>query len=187
MFGIPIYFQVTEDASVASAGSRLIPAIVGNALGGLLAGFIIRRSVNLKFHLVAELIKFRNGRYKYLSIVGPICSLLGFLLLILQWNGRTNLLELMYTLPGGIGNGMAQSTTFVQLAAGVEPSEIAVAGSSLYLCQNLGMISGFSVVSFVLQSTLKSGLAKSLHGIPNSREVSILLEIVRFIVIIAYY
>jgi formate/nitrite transporter FocA (FNT family) len=43
MFGIPIYFQVTQDASVASAGSRLIPAIIGNAVGGLLAGFTIKR------------------------------------------------------------------------------------------------------------------------------------------------
>jgi hypothetical protein len=94
------------------------------------------------------------------------------MLLVLRWNGSTSFWELMYTIPGGIGNGVAQSTTFVQLAAGVKSSEMATAATSLYLSQNLGMISGFSVVTFVLQSSLRSGLAKSLHDIPHSHEVS---------------
>lgn len=43
MFGIPIYFQVTENATVAAAGARLVPAVIGNAVGGLLVGFVIQR------------------------------------------------------------------------------------------------------------------------------------------------
>ena len=43
MFSVPIYFQITDNASVAAAGSRLVPAVVGNAVGGLLVGFIVQR------------------------------------------------------------------------------------------------------------------------------------------------
>ena len=94
------------------------------------------------------------------------------MLLILRWHGKTNLAELMYIIPGGFGTGITQSTTFVQLTAGVKSSEMAMAGTSLYLSQSLGMVSGLSVTASVLQSTLRSGLAKSLHEVPHRHEVS---------------
>jgi Na+/glutamate symporter len=78
----------------------------------------------------------------------------------------------MYIIPGGFGTGITQSTTFVQLTAGVKSSEMAMAAASLYLSQNLGMVSGLSVTTSVLQSTLRSGLAKSLHEVPHRHEVS---------------
>jgi hypothetical protein len=77
----------------------------------------------------------------------------------------------MYIIPGGFGTGITQSTTFVQLTAGVKSSEMAMAFTSLYLSQNLGMVSGLSVTTSVLQSTLRSGLAKSLHEVPHRHEV----------------
>lgn len=43
MFSIPLYFQVTLGASNAEAGSHLVPAIVGNTVGGLAAGLIIKK------------------------------------------------------------------------------------------------------------------------------------------------
>ena len=42
MFSIPLYFQITANASVTAAGARLVPAVVGNAVGGLLAGYAIQ-------------------------------------------------------------------------------------------------------------------------------------------------
>lgn len=39
----PMYFQVTLKATSAEAGLYLIPAVVGNTVGGLLSGFIISR------------------------------------------------------------------------------------------------------------------------------------------------
>ena len=42
-YTVPLYFQVTIGASRTNAGSRLIPAVVGNGLGGLLAGFAIKK------------------------------------------------------------------------------------------------------------------------------------------------
>lgn len=43
MFTVPLYFQVTANASATNAGAHLVPAVVGNAIGGLLSGIIIKR------------------------------------------------------------------------------------------------------------------------------------------------
>jgi len=43
MFIIPIYFQVTNNASTGEAGAYLIPSVVGNTVGGLLTGAWIKR------------------------------------------------------------------------------------------------------------------------------------------------
>lgn len=42
MFTVPLYFQVTQRLSSTSAGARLLPAVIGNACGGIVAGSIIR-------------------------------------------------------------------------------------------------------------------------------------------------
>jgi formate/nitrite transporter FocA (FNT family) len=43
MMLVPIYFQVSAHASLTNAGAHLIPSVIGNATGGLLAGYIIKR------------------------------------------------------------------------------------------------------------------------------------------------
>jgi hypothetical protein len=80
----------------------------------------------------------------------------------------------MYIIPGGFGTAVSQSTTFIQLTAGVEVSDIAVAGTSLYLSQNIGMVAGLSVMTTVLQGTLRPALAQGLCGVPHKRKVTLL-------------
>lgn len=46
MFTVPLYFQVTDRASASNAGAHLFPAVFGNAMGGLICGYIIRRSMH---------------------------------------------------------------------------------------------------------------------------------------------
>ena len=43
MFAVPLYFQITARASNTVAGAHLAPAVVGNAVGGILSGIIIKR------------------------------------------------------------------------------------------------------------------------------------------------
>lgn len=43
MFCVPLYFQVTERSSNTVAGAHLTPAVVGNALGTILSGALIKR------------------------------------------------------------------------------------------------------------------------------------------------
>jgi len=45
MFSVPLYFQVTEGVSNTKAGSHLVPAVLGNTIGGLFTGFLIREHV----------------------------------------------------------------------------------------------------------------------------------------------
>jgi hypothetical protein len=43
MMIVPIFYRIVNGASNSSAGAHLLPTIVGNALGALLCGIIIRR------------------------------------------------------------------------------------------------------------------------------------------------
>lgn len=43
MMTVPLYFQVTQRTSSSAAGSHLLPAVIGNAVGGIIAGNLIRR------------------------------------------------------------------------------------------------------------------------------------------------
>lgn len=43
LFAVPMYFQITENASNSSAGLHLIPAVLGNTIGGLIAGYLISK------------------------------------------------------------------------------------------------------------------------------------------------
>jgi hypothetical protein len=42
MYTVPIYFQVTQNASSAVAGAHLFSAVAGVATAGLLGGFLIK-------------------------------------------------------------------------------------------------------------------------------------------------
>lgn len=52
MYTVPLYFQVTQDASTAVAGAHLFPAVTGVAVAGLLSGYLIK-----KFPILSSLYK----------------------------------------------------------------------------------------------------------------------------------
>jgi formate/nitrite transporter FocA (FNT family) len=54
MFSVPLYFQVTQRTSNTVSGAHLVPAVVGNALGGLISGLLIKRCVWLSAILAGE-------------------------------------------------------------------------------------------------------------------------------------
>lgn len=146
MVSVPLYFQITSNASNTVAGAHLIPAVVGNATGGILSGAIINRT----------------GRYKPLIIIATLVASSGYLLLILRWHGNTNWLESLYIFPGGFGMGIAQSAVFISIQAAIDPSHMAIATSNLYLTSHIGTTAGMAGVNAILQSTLRSGLKERL-------------------------
>jgi MFS family permease len=146
MFAVPLYFQITNGSSNTVAGAHLIPAVIGNAVGGILSGVIIKRT----------------GRYKALIILATICSSASYFLLILRWDGHTNWLESLYIVPGGFGSGIVQSALFISIQAAIDPAYAAVAASNLYLANSVGMVAGMAGVNAVLQEGLRYGLAKRL-------------------------
>ncbi|PSN72115.1 MFS general substrate transporter [Corynespora cassiicola Philippines] len=149
MFAIPLYFQITARASNTVAGAHLFPAVVGNAIGGIISGMIIKRT----------------GRYKVLTVAATLIASSGYVLLIVRWHGNTNWLESLYITPGGFGMGVAQSALFISIQAAIDPSHTAVAASTLYLASSVGMIGGMAGVNAVLQGSLRVALDRGLAGL----------------------
>ncbi|WDK16821.1 major facilitator superfamily transporter [Colletotrichum graminicola] len=139
MFSVPLYFQVTQRVSNTIAGMHLFPAVAGNAIGGVLAGYLIRKT----------------GRYKYLLIIATIASLISYILLLLRWHGNTNVWESLYIVPGGFGAGLVQSAGFISIQAAVNPKHKAAVTSGMFLTFQIGMILGLASASAVMMETMK--------------------------------
>ncbi|KPM43229.1 hypothetical protein AK830_g3345 [Neonectria ditissima] len=154
MFSVPLYFQVTSQASATTAGAHLVPAVVGNALGGLLAGWVINNT----------------GRFKPLTQISGLVASLGYVLLMLFWNGSTNRWEAWYIFPSGFGTGMLQAAIFVSMAAGLDASDIGVATGGFFLFMSIGMVSSVTIANSILVSRFREGLEQRIHG-PNKSEI----------------
>lgn len=148
MFSVPLYFQVTQTASNTTAGTHLFPAVLGNTIGGLAAGYTIQKT----------------GKYKILTIVAPLLSSITYILMILRWTGQTSWLESMEIIPGGLGTGMAGAATFIALTSSVQREEVAIATGGMYLASSVGMVGGIAVGSAVQQGGLRSILKQKLVG-----------------------
>jgi hypothetical protein len=101
MYFVPLYFQVTAGVSNTIAGLHLVPAVTGNAVGGVAAGIIIRRQVanNTSVSFLINYIH-RTGRYKAVILGSSILASVGYILLVIRWCGDTNWWESMYIAPG---------------------------------------------------------------------------------------
>lgn len=160
-YAVPIYFQIAGGMSVAAAGLRLVPAVVGNATGGLLSGFIISKT----------------GRYKVLTIFASVAATVGYILVTIRWTGHTKWYESVYIFLGGFGMGIIQSTTFIHLAASLEATEMAIAGTTLFLSQNLFTLLGIQISTTVLRATLRAGLDAGLDGVKHKEKVCIMVMV----------
>jgi hypothetical protein len=120
-----------------------------------------------------------------MSIFGALSSALCYFLLTLFWEGHTSFWQSLYIIPGGLGNGVTYSTTFIVLTADLDPSQIAIASSGLYLSSNIGMVAGLSIANAILQNTLKIDLERGLEGFPHRDKVRQLLSLA-FTRLVAY-
>ena len=155
MFSVPLYFQVTQRASVTASGAHLVPAVVGNAVGGLLAGMFIRRV----------------GHPGVLLVLGGLVAAVSYVLLYLRWNGATGFLESLYIIPGGLGTGIASASSFVAMTVMLKPQEMAMATAGFMLVLSFAMTAGVTLSNTVLGNEFHRELVKRLHG-PDSETVS---------------
>ncbi|KAF2143974.1 uncharacterized protein K452DRAFT_223371, partial [Aplosporella prunicola CBS 121167] len=154
MFSVPLYFQITARASAKVAGAHLFPAVAGNAVGGLMTGYLVKRS----------------GRYKFLITLATVVAAISYLLVLLRWRGHTNLLESLYIIPGGFGTAIAQSAVFVAVSAAIDPAHMAVVTSGLYLFGSIGVVVGMTGASAVLQSVLRRALEDKFASLPDGKK-----------------
>lgn len=153
---VPLYWQATRRASVAEAGLYLIPAFVGNTLGGLFSGYWIKAT----------------GRFKLPTVLGPLMGICCMTLCLLGLNGHSSSWKAWYIFPGGFGMGIISSSVFVGLAAGVPEEDVAVAGSGMYLCVNVGSVAGAAAGSAVYEAVLRDRLQSTLIGVDDAAQVS---------------
>ena len=139
-------------------------------LGRSLSGKTSRFRISLQ-----RLSVYRTGAYRLLTLFGTLSSFACYLLLVLRWRGHTSLWESLYIFPGGFGTGIVMITTFVALAAGVDETQMAIAGTGLFLSMNLGSVVGASLVSKILQASLRTGLNAGLKDFPDGQLVSLYL------------
>ncbi|KAI4738397.1 MFS general substrate transporter [Aureobasidium sp. EXF-12298] len=156
MFLVPLYFQVTANASMGEAGAHLVPAVFGNTLGGLAVGAWIKRT----------------GRYKPPTILASLSAILCFSLLLTFWRGHTSTAGSLVIFFGGCASGMANSALFVGLTAGVEKDQIAIATTGLYLSSNISVVAGVSAASAIFQSALRANLHRILERVVNGDEIA---------------
>ncbi|PYI11253.1 efflux pump antibiotic resistance protein [Aspergillus sclerotiicarbonarius CBS 121057] len=154
MFSVPLYFQVTSQASATVAGGHLVPAVIGNTLGGLIAGTFIRRT----------------GHFKVLLIVAGLVASITYLLLFLRWNGHTGFWESLYIIPGGLGTGFASASAFVSMTAFLLPQEVAMATGGYILLFSFAMTAGVTVTNSVLGMVFKRQMEQHLTG-PGAKKV----------------
>ncbi|THW92717.1 MFS general substrate transporter [Aureobasidium pullulans] len=156
MFLVPLYFQVTANASMGEAGAHLVPAVFGNTLGGLAVGAWIKRT----------------GRYKPPTILASMSAMLCFSLLLVLWRGHTSTAGSLVIFFGGCASGMANSAVFVGLTAGVEKHQMAIATTGMYLSSNIAMVAGVSAASAIFQSALRSNLHQALGRMIGGDEIA---------------
>ncbi|KAL5613115.1 hypothetical protein FOVSG1_002178 [Fusarium oxysporum f. sp. vasinfectum] len=155
MYTVPIYFQVTQRVSSTVAGAHLFPAVIGNTVGGIATGLIIKRT----------------GRYRALIIFSAVSSITSYTLMLLRWHGQTNWLESLYVVPGGLGMGIAQSAAFIALQASIDPKDKAAASSGIFLAVTLGSVVGMAGTSAAIQGLLRHDIQQSLSDLGKSQRV----------------
>ncbi|KAJ5660714.1 uncharacterized protein N7484_000086 [Penicillium longicatenatum] len=154
LFSVPLYFQVTQKASTTAAGAHLVPAVVGNTLGGLFAGWFIRKT----------------GSYRILLVLAGLIASITYVLLYLRWDGHTGPWESLYIVPGGIGTGIAAAAAFVALTSTLPPDEVAMATAGYMMLLSFAMTAGVTASNSVLGTEFQRQLRLNLHG-PGSERV----------------
>ncbi|KAJ5827846.1 Major facilitator superfamily domain general substrate transporter [Penicillium robsamsonii] len=154
MFSVPLYFQVTQRASTTAAGMHLIPAVIGNTLGGLLAGIFIQRT----------------GQFKPLLVVAGLVAGISYLLLYLRWDGHSGFWESLFILPGGLGTGIAGASSFIAMSSMLPGEETAMATAGYMLIVGFSMTAGVTTSNSVLGMEFQRQLKLNLHG-PGSEKV----------------
>lgn len=155
MFTVPLYFQVVMGTTSTVAGGHLIPAVIGNTIGGLFAGFFIRRT----------------GRYKPVLIIAGILASVSYVLQFFLWNGHTGFWGSFYITPGGMGTAFASAAAFVSMTSFLQPTEIAMATGGYILFSTFSVTAGVTATNTVLGITFKKEMERGLRGQPDMEKV----------------
>ncbi|KAL9128876.1 MAG: hypothetical protein Q9217_002533 [Psora testacea] len=164
LFYGPIYFQV-QGLSTTQAGARLAPQSIGNAVGSISTGLIMRWT----------------GRYYYLSVVIQL-NFIAANAIISAFNLTTSVwVTIVSFFMAGIGYAGMLTVTLLALISAVEHQHQAVITSASYAFRSTGSAIGITIASAVFQNLLsrnlwaalgdKDGAARAIRRLRDSLDV----------------
>lgn len=141
---------------MTEAGSRIVFIVIGNTVGGLITGWLVSRT----------------GRYKLLTLAATVLGNVSYILVLVRWHGTSSWWDTWYVTLGGVGMGSTQNTTFVHLAAALNPKDMAIAGTTWFLSQSIGMLVAANLYSVIHNVALLRLLSEALKDVKGKDEVS---------------
>lgn len=150
LFYIPLYYQAVTSLSAGESGLRIVPAIVGGVSGSLFGGVMMQKT----------------GKYKHLTVYAYSLFTLGSIPIFLFTGvaGTSAFVISAGLIAMGFGNGIGVTSTLIAVIATAGSEEQAVATAVSYLFRALGMVTGVSVSSMLVQASLRRELSRTLNG-----------------------
>lgn len=72
---------------------------------------------------------------------------------------------------GGLGTGIAHSSSFIAITAETTEEELAIAGAGLYLSGGFGSVAGVAVASSTMRVVFQNVARSTLHDNPGARKI----------------
>ncbi|KAM0231833.1 hypothetical protein ACHAP5_010933 [Fusarium lateritium] len=141
VFYVPLYLQARGD-SPTDAGLKIVPASLGAAVGGLVPGFMIKRT----------------GKYVGLLLSCIFALIAGTFMFTLQDSDTATWMTCVAFFVASIGYNATFNITQTACIAAVDHSNQAVVTSIGHLARSLGGTIGIALASVVYQSTLYTNL-----------------------------
>ncbi|KFY33213.1 hypothetical protein V494_07823 [Pseudogymnoascus sp. VKM F-4513 (FW-928)] len=160
------YFANTQGASDAEGGGRTAPFSIGNAVGALVAGQIIKRQAWLLVPV------------ETLSLVSLFFCMANSVAILLRWPHNIGVWEEIFTtFPFGLFAGVALSAQFIGLYQCSSKQYMATAISMYYMSQQIGVALGISISSGLLKHQFHTTLQKIMVEVPGYTKENLIQRI----------
>lgn len=154
LFNGPLYFQAVKLESASTSGLRLAAPSAALMICGVLSGFVMTWTKQMKPLLVSGAVSM---------VIGGVC-------LTAMWDHIPSWLAMLFVIPPSLGQGLAYPATSLAILATSTQEDQAVATSTLTLWRNLGQVMGVAISSLIVQNALFADLAELVTG-PHKAEI----------------
>ncbi|KAG9501674.1 hypothetical protein J7337_007365 [Fusarium musae] len=153
IFYVPLYLQARGD-SATNAGLKILPASVGTCLGGLVPGYLMKKT----------------GKYVGLVVSSILALIIGTAIFAVQNDVSQAWMTCLAFFIVGLGYNAVFSITQVACVAAVGHAQQAVVTSTTYLARSLGGTIGITLASVLYQSSLDMSLWARFGNQPNAAD-----------------
>ncbi|OQD88546.1 hypothetical protein PENSOL_c070G07543 [Penicillium solitum] len=143
----------TKNYNNSLAAACILPVVFGNVLSAAIGSRIVQKT----------------ERYKTILITGCVVAIASNALIAGRWPHRPLYCDMIFYAGMGLGVGSIFVCTFTALSVSVPSQMTATAMTNYYLCQQLGLVVGVSVVSSASRAVFEKGLSQD---IPLSKDKS---------------